>query len=107
NNVAARAVSATSLRQQKEYADLQDDEAAVDAVKKKINVSTVKLSNLLVIKAQSRDPQLAARLADAWAEGFIAANVDFTRSGAASKRQFIEGQLALFKEHLIQGEEEQ
>jgi tyrosine-protein kinase Etk/Wzc len=106
-NVATRAAASSNLRQQAEYSGFQSDEEAVAAAKTRVSTSTVKLSNLLVIKAQSRDPQFSAKLADAWGQGFIAANVDFTRSGAASKRQFIEGQLALFKEHLIQGEEVQ
>jgi tyrosine-protein kinase Etk/Wzc len=104
-NVAARAAGKAGLRQQPEYAGAYDgDEVVVDA-QKKVSVSLVKLSNLLVIKAQARDPRLAASLADAWAEGFIEANLDFSRTGAHNKRQFIEQQLAGVKERLLQGEE--
>ena len=104
-NVAIRAAAKAKLRQQPEYADARDDEEAVTAVKKKVDISMIKLSNLLIIKAQARDPRFAADLADAWAAAFTEANLDFSRTGARNKRQFIEEQLALVKQRLLQGEE--
>jgi tyrosine-protein kinase Etk/Wzc len=104
-NVATRAAAKVNLRTQPGYTDFSDDEEAVAELRGRVSVVTFKLSNLMVMKAQAGTPQLAAQLADAWAAGFIDANIDFSRTGAHNKRQFIEEQLTSVKERLLQGEE--
>jgi tyrosine-protein kinase Etk/Wzc len=104
-NVAGRAARAVSLTAQPEYAGAADFGSAVAALRLRVSVSTVKLSNVLMVQVQARDPRLAAALADAWAQAFIDANLDLSRSGARSRRQFIEEQLVEVKDRLVQGED--
>jgi tyrosine-protein kinase Etk/Wzc len=105
DNVATRLARKVRLTAQPEYAELGDLESAVDALKDNLDVQAVKLSNILTLSVKSQDPQLAARMADAYAAGFIEANLDFSRVAAKSQRIFIEDQLAQTKERLVQSEE--
>ena len=104
-NTASRAAAVVRLRSQEEYAKFKTDEDAALALMKKVDVTSVKLSNVLAIRVQAHDPQLAADVADAWAEAFIATNLDLSRNGARNKRAFLETQVAQVKDRLDRGED--
>jgi len=81
-NVAQRAAMAAGLSGSAEYAD---DYAkggwmgVTAALRGKIKVAQVLESTILNIQVRARDPKLAVRLADALGQGFIDANMDFSR----------------------------
>ena len=105
-NVGTRVALAVSLTAQDEYANCNGDlEKAAAKLLEHVTVANIKRSNLLSIKVQAKDPVFVAKLANTWAQAFIDANLDFSRSGAHSRRVFIEGQLVEVKERLVQGED--
>lgn len=65
-----------------------------------VKVDNVKTSNIISITTQSRDPQLAASLANAWAQAFIDVNLNLSHQSAESKRQFLEQQAEEMKARL-------
>lgn len=100
-NVAGRVAKTLNLAQREDFQKAEmTTQGLVDALQKIVQVANVKKSNVLSMTAQSKDPQLAADLANAWADAFIAVNLDLSRKGAASKRQFIEEQITQIKERL-------
>ena|GEM_PF-1397711 len=106
-NVAFRAAQAVGLKDSAQFSSAKDLTEAVEALLKGelVTVTNVKMSNVLAFNVQLQDPRLAVRLADAWAQAFIDANLDFSRTGASSRRIFIESQLAEIKVGLTEGEE--
>jgi tyrosine-protein kinase Etk/Wzc len=106
-NVAYRAAQDAGLTSTAQFSSAHDLSDAVETLLKggMVNVTNVKLSNILDFTVQVQDPQLAVRLADAWAQAFIGVNLDFARSGAAGRLAFIEGQLAELKGGLMDGED--
>jgi len=104
-NVARRAAVAVGLTASPEYAEETDLEAATAKLKKRITVSTVKDSTILLIQVRSTERKLAASLADAVAQAFIDANLDFSKKGARSRRQFVESQVIQVKSQLNMDED--
>ncbi len=98
--VASAVAKTLGLASRPEYGDLTDQEITEKLLKHLIKVTNVKTSNVLSIKAISRDPQLAADLANAWAQAFISINLDLSHKGAESKRAFLEGQAAEMKQRI-------
>jgi len=78
------------------YQDLSTQELN-NTLLKTVSIMNVLKTNIISITAKSHDPQLAAALANAWAEAFIAFNLDLSHKGAESKREFLEGQAAEMK----------
>jgi len=106
-NVAERAAEASGLTASAQFASAKDVTAAAEMLLTgdKVRVNNVKMSNVLSFVIQVQDPQLSVRLANAWAKSFIDTNLEFNRTGASSRRTFIEGQLAEIKVTLTEGEE--
>ncbi|MGH7441546.1 MAG: GumC family protein, partial [bacterium] len=105
-NVGMRAARAVDLTASAQFASAKSLYAAVGGLLKgAVTVTNTKDSNILVFHVEVQDPNLAARLANAWAQAFIAANLDFERTGASSRRAFIETQMAQVKDNLTKGEE--
>jgi len=98
--VAEDVAQKLKLSAQPEYEGKTGQEITEKLLKHQIKVTNVKTSNVLSIKAQSRDPQLAADLANAWAQAFIQVNLDLSHKGAESKRVFLEGQVKEIKDRL-------
>jgi tyrosine-protein kinase Etk/Wzc len=105
-NVALRAAQASDLTSYAQFASARDLTAAAESLLKMklVTVSNVKMSDILAFDVRVQDPVLAVRLANAWAQAFIDANLDFERIGAASRRNFIDTQLAAVKLELSEGE---
>ncbi|HUO57144.1 MAG TPA: polysaccharide biosynthesis tyrosine autokinase [bacterium] len=98
--VAASVAKALKLSSLAEYSNLTDQEITEKLLKKTVKVTNVKTSNVLSITTRSHDPQLAASLANTWAQAFIAVNLDVSHKGAQSKREFLEGQAKEMKTRL-------
>jgi tyrosine-protein kinase Etk/Wzc len=108
-NVAKRAVEAVGLTASAEYADEYAEAgltAVAETLQKQMTVTKVSDSTILTIQVRARDRQLVARLADALAQGFIDANLDFSRIGARSRRVFIEDEIKRVKTQLNSDEEQ-
>jgi tyrosine-protein kinase Etk/Wzc len=100
--VASAVAKTLGLASRPEYDGLTDQEITEKLLKHLIKVTNVKTSNVLSVKATSRDPQLAADLANTWAQAFISINLDLSHKGAESKRAFLEGQAAEMKSRINQ-----
>jgi len=98
--IASSVANQLHLDQTSEYSGLRDQEITQKLLKSTVKVTNVKTSNVLSIVTRSHDPQLAAALANAWAQAFIALNLDLSHKGAESKREFLEGQAAEMKQRL-------
>lgn len=98
--VAESVARALDLASKPEYAGKTGQEITEKLLKHAVKVTNVKTSNVLSIKAQSRDPRLAADLANAWAQAFIQVNLDLSHKGAESKREFLEGQAKEMRQRL-------
>lgn len=108
-NVAQRAALAVGLSGSAEYADEYAKGGwmgVTAALRGKIKVAQVLESTILNIQVRARDPKLAVRLADALGQGFIDANLDFSRSGTRSRRIFIEAEIGKVKQQLNRDEEQ-
>ena len=99
SNVAQRAVSILKLAALKENAGKSDIEIGKGLLDQ-ITVTNVLKSNIISINAKSGEPKQAAALANAWADSFIAANLDLSHKGAESKRAFLEDQAKSIRERL-------
>jgi capsular exopolysaccharide synthesis family protein len=98
-NVAGRAASILKSENYSEYNGLSP-QGLVNTLLGAVVITDVMKSNLLSITARSNNPQLAADLANAWAQSFIDVNLDLSHKGATSKREFLESQVAQVKQRL-------
>ncbi|HEY5037589.1 MAG TPA: polysaccharide biosynthesis tyrosine autokinase [bacterium] len=99
-NVAQRVASLLNLPSKSEYSGMTNREFMKKFLEGSVKVVNVSKSNLLSIRVQSRDPQLAADLANTWAKCFIEVNLDLSHRGAESKREFLEDQVKQVKQRL-------
>lgn len=104
-NVARRAAESVDLTDTVQFSSAKDLTSATESLLKLVTITNVKMSNILSFHVEVQDRELAVRLADALAQAFIDANLDFQRSGATSRRTFIDEQLAEVKVRLTDGEE--
>ena len=79
-------------------------EAVLETVRKNLGVSPVRASRLVAVSFQSPDPQLAARVANAFAENFIQSNLDRKYESSSYARQFLEERIAQTKARLEESE---
>jgi tyrosine-protein kinase Etk/Wzc len=104
-NVAIRAAWATDLTDTAQFGSSKNLTVVAQALLKDVTVTNVKDSDILAFHVQIADRALSVRVANAWAQAFIDANLDFERTGASSRRSFIEAQMADVKVDLMNGEE--
>lgn len=69
-----------------------------------IDVSPIRLSRLVDITYTSPDPEMAARIANAWAQLFIQSNIERRFEATAYARTFLESRLADLRQRLDQSE---
>lgn len=67
---------------------------AVDTLLENVDIAPMRLSRLVDIHVQSPDPELSARIANAWATGFIQFNLERRFEANSYARQFLEVRLA-------------
>lgn len=108
-NVAQRAAAAVGLTGSAEYARAYAEgglDGVTAALRGRIKVAQVGESTILNLQVRAKDPALAVRVADALAQGFIDANLDFSRTGTRSRRVFIEAEIGKVKAQLNRDEEQ-
>lgn len=79
-------------------------EATIRTISDNLAVSPVRGSRLVVVSFKSPDPQLAARIANAFAENFIQSNLDRKYESSSYARQFLEERIAQTKARLEESE---
>lgn len=75
-------------------------DVATGAVQGGFKSEPVRDSRLVKLEFDSRDPNLAARVANGYADGFIAANLDRRFETTAYARDFLQNRIASVKTHL-------
>jgi succinoglycan biosynthesis transport protein ExoP len=79
-------------------------EAVLEAVQKNLAVTPTRGSRLVSVKFSSPDPVMAARVANAFAEGFIQSNLDRRFESSSYARTFLEQRIAQTKAKLEEAE---
>ncbi len=112
-SLAERVVRATKLTQDKAFIEAHDvevppgrtAEAILTAVLlDNIQIDPVQNSNLVDITFVSPSPAFAAKIANAWADGYVDANLDRRFGATIEARQFLEQRLAELKKRLEESE---
>ena len=80
---------------------------AVGALLANIEVTPVRGSSLVDLSFTSADPEISARIANAWADQFIKANLARRFAATADARKFLEERLADLRTRLEQSESQQ
>lgn len=81
-------------------------EAALKAVQANLNVAPVRGSRLVAVSYDNPDPNVAARIANGFAENFIQSNLDRKFESSSYAREFLEERIAQTKERLEAAERE-
>lgn len=79
-------------------------EAVLELMRTNLGVSPVRGSRLVEVTFQSPDPQLAARVVNAYAENFIQSNLDRKYESSSYAREFLEERIAQTKARLEESE---
>lgn len=79
-------------------------DAALSILQANLGVNPVRGSRLVVVTFESPDPQLAARIANAYAENFIQSNLDRKYESSSYAREFLEERIAQTKARLEESE---
>ncbi|WP_309090554.1 polysaccharide biosynthesis tyrosine autokinase [Phenylobacterium sp.] len=79
-------------------------EAALEALQENLSVSPVRGSRLVAVGFDNPDPVVAARIANAFAENFIQANLDRKFESSKYAREFLEERIAQTKVRLEETE---
>ncbi len=80
------------------------EEEVVKTLLKNVNISPIRLSSLVNIGFVSPDPETAAKVSNAWAEGFINSNISRGFESTAYARRYLEGRLEDLREKLEESE---
>lgn len=80
--------------------------AVIRAVQMNLGVSPVRGSRLVAVSFESPDPALSARIANAFAENFIQANLDRRYQSSSYAREFLEDRIEQTKGRLAEAERE-
>lgn len=73
---------------------------AGEILRERVSISPTRLSRLVDVSFTSSDPQLSARVANAWAENFIQTNLERKVQATAYGRDLLERELAQTKDRL-------
>lgn len=80
------------------------EDAAVALLLENLDVSPIRSSALLDLRYTSQSPELSAKIANAWAQQFIAATRDRRLESTADARRYLEQQLEELRQKLEQSE---
>lgn len=80
--------------------------AALKAVQANLSVAPVRGSRLVAVNYDNPDPNVAARIANGFAENFIQSNLDRKFESSSYAREFLEERIAQTKERLESAERE-
>jgi capsular exopolysaccharide synthesis family protein len=81
-------------------------ETAVRLLLHNVTIDPIRTSSLVNIRYTSRAPDMSSRIANAWAQAFIAVSMDRQFASTAAARKFLEERLATLREKLEQSERE-
>lgn len=77
---------------------------AVDILLGHVEITPTRMSRLVDIEWTSPDPQLSARIANAWAASFVQHNLERRYEATADARRFLEQRLAQLRQRLEESE---
>jgi len=80
------------------------EEALVDPVLESLGIEPVRNSRLVRVNFDSSDPQVAAKVANAYATGFIASNLERRFQASSYAKKYLEERLAQLKDRLEDSE---
>ena len=80
------------------------EERVLDAYFERLTAYAVDKSRVIVIEFQSRDPELAARVANSVADGYLALQQDARQSQAKSASQWLSGEIASLRGKVAEAE---
>ncbi len=80
------------------------DQAAANMVANSVQVNAVRDSRLIELTVEHTDPQLAARIADSFADNFIQSNLERRFEATSYARNFLEQRLATIRRRLEETE---
>jgi polysaccharide biosynthesis transport protein len=81
-----------------------DRESVIQSLRGSVSVEPIRNARLVEIHADGSDPQLAARIANTWAQTYISSNLERRLDASSYAKTFLEQQLAKTKEKLEQSE---
>lgn len=101
---------ATTLRKRQEpsVSDIRtlDREAILKSLSKTVTVEPVRNARVVRIHAEDESPQLAAKMANTWAQSFITTNLERRFDASSYAKRFLEQELTKTKEKLEVSERE-
>jgi chain length determinant protein EpsF len=101
--IAESAVMKESFQKQTNgIGDIRD--WAADAISNNLTVLPSKQSNIIDISYSSKDPQFSKSMADAFAEVYIATNVELANQPSKQASQFLYDQKRLLREQLLEAQ---
>ena len=108
DDLIGRITSTLRKRKEPSVTDLRtlDREAILKSLGKAVTVEPVRNARVVRINAEDEDPQLAAKLANTWAQSFISTNLERRFEASSYAKTFLEQQLAKTKEKLEGSERE-
>lgn len=77
---------------------------AIGLLLKNVTITPLRTSRLVDVSYTSRTPELSAKIANAWVQAFIAANMDRQLASTADARRFLERRLETLRDRLEQSE---
>lgn len=101
---AAHGVDPEQLEQNSAASRNQRTELAVDLLLANSTIEPVRTSRLVGIQYESRSPEMSARIANGWAEAFIASTVDRKFASSADARTILENRLETLRQRLEESE---
>jgi len=78
--------------------------AAADLLLQHVGIAPVRGSSLIDVNYTSNDPAMSARIANAWAQQFIASSMDRRFASTVDARRFLEGRLSDLRNRLERSE---
>jgi uncharacterized protein involved in exopolysaccharide biosynthesis len=104
-SLAERVVRALNLGENEEFGDpqaprAQRDARAANALRTSVTVAPQRDSRLIDIRVEATDPELAAKIANSYADGFIQSSLERRFEATAYARNFLEQRIATVKKRL-------
>ncbi len=104
DKVALGVIDELKLRSNPKFKDLTDAKI-LWYLHQQVIIDNVKHSNLISIAGRAKTPQVAADLANAWAESFIQVSQDLIQEAAQARYQFIHKQLQAIRDKIEENKE--
>ncbi len=94
-------------RPAKDYLEftIVDIEKATEALMENVSVNQIKNTSLVLLKARSTIPELAAKIANSLSQEYIIYTLESLRESARGSKEFIESQIKIFGTELDSAEE--